>query len=158
DPRSAAVRRALRVTVAACAGFYACQYLLGQPVAALYALFGTIALGLLSDVAGTPAERTRLLPGALPVGLVLVALGTVLAVDVWAAAAGMLVVGFAVAFSTVGGPKIAGLANGLQLLYILPCFPPYDPGSLPARLAGVVVGIGLRSEEHTSELQSRENL
>lgn len=137
------MRRALRVTVAACAGFYACQYLLGQPVAALYALFGTIALGLLSDVAGTPAERTRLLLGALPVGLVLVALGTVLAVDVWAAAAGMLVVGFAVAFSTVGGPKIAGLANGLQLLYILPCFPPYDPGSLPARLAGVVVGIGL---------------
>jgi uncharacterized membrane protein YccC len=143
DPRFAALRRAARVTVAACVGFYLCHYLLGESVVALYALFGTIALGLLSDVDGAPSERTRLLLGALPVGLVLVTLGTVLAVDVWAAAAGMLLVGFAVAFSTVGGPRIAGLANGLQLFYILPCFPPYDPGSLPDRLAGVVIGIGL---------------
>jgi uncharacterized membrane protein YccC len=143
DPRLAAVRRAARVTVAACLGFYACQYVVGAPAMALYALFGTIALGMLSDVDGTPAERTRALLGALPVGLVLVTLGTVLAFDVWAAAAGMFLVGFAVAYSTVGGPRIAGLANGLQLLYILPCFPPYDPGSLPARLAGLVIGLGL---------------
>ncbi|MHA6620792.1 FUSC family protein [Pseudonocardia sp. DLS-67] len=143
DPRFAAVRRAARVTVAACLGFYACQYLLGESVTALYALFAAIALGLLSDIDGSPAERTWLLVGALPAGLVLVTLGTVLAVNVWAAAAGMLLVGFAVAFSTVGGPRIAGLANGLQLLYILPCFPPYDPDSLPARLAGLVIGVGL---------------
>jgi uncharacterized membrane protein YccC len=143
DPRLAAVRRAARVTVASCLGFYACQYLVGAPAMALYALFGAIALGMLSDVDGTPAERTRALLGALPVGLVLVTLGTVLAFDVWAAAAGMLLVGFAVAYSTVGGPRIAGLANGLQLLYILPCFPPYDPGSLPARLMGLVIGVGL---------------
>jgi uncharacterized membrane protein YccC len=143
DPRLAAVRRAARVTVASCIGFYVCQYAIGEPVMALYALFGAIALGMLSDVGGSPAERTRALLGALPVGLVLVTLGTVLAVDVWAAAAGMLLVGFAVAYSTVGGPRIAGLANGLQLLYILPCFPPYDPGSLPARLTGLVIGVGL---------------
>jgi len=141
--RLAAVRRAARVTVASCVGFYACQYGLGAPAMALYALFGAIALGLLSDVDGRPAERTRALLGSLPVGLVLVTLGTVLAFDVWAAAAGMFVVGFAVAYSSVGGPRIAGLANGLQLLYILPCFPPYDPGSLPARLAGLVIGVGL---------------
>jgi uncharacterized membrane protein YccC len=143
DPRLAAVHRAARVTVASCIGFYACQYVVGSPPMALYALFGTIALGMLSDVDGAPAERTRALLGSLPVGLVLVTLGTVLAFDVWAAAAGMLLVGFAVAFATVGGPRIAGLANGLQLLYILPCFPPYDPASLPDRLAGVVIGVGL---------------
>jgi uncharacterized membrane protein YccC len=143
DPRLAAVRRAARVTVASCTGFYSCLYLVGSPAMALYALFGTIAVGMLSDVDGTPAERTRALLGALPVGLALVALGTLLAFDVWAAAAGMLLVGFAVAYSTVGGPRIAGLANGLQLLYILPCFPPYAPGSLPERLVGLVIGVGL---------------
>ena len=26
---------------------------------------------------------------------------------------------------------------------MLPCFPPYDPGSLPQRLAGLAIGIGL---------------
>ena len=29
----------------------------------------------------------------------------------------------------------------MQLLYILPCFPPYDPGSLPARLAGLTMAV-----------------
>ena len=55
----------------------------------------------------------------------------------------MLVVGFAVAFAGVGGPRIAGVANGLQLFYVLPCFPPYDPASLPQRLIGLTIGIGL---------------
>src|SRR5690348_16547716 len=61
DPGLAGVRRAARVTVAACVGFYACRYGLGEPVMALYALFGTIALGMLSDVGGAPGDRTRAL-------------------------------------------------------------------------------------------------
>ncbi|MFF1595669.1 FUSC family protein, partial [Streptomyces sp. NPDC058286] len=48
---------------------------------------------------------------------------------------------FALAFSAVGGPRLAGAAPGLQLMYILPSFPPYDPGSLGGRLAGAFVGI-----------------
>ena len=58
----------------------------------------------------------------------------------WAAAAGMFVLGFAVSFVGVGGPRLVGLAAGMQLLYILPCFPPYDPGSLGDRLAGADPG------------------
>lgn len=141
DPELAAVRRAGRVTVAGCIGFYAGRYLLDDPTLALYAVFAAISLGVLSDVSGTPARRTRLLLAALPVGLVVVTLGTLLAANVWAAAAGMLVVGFLVAYSAVSGPGPAGLANGLQLFYILPCFPPYDPDSLPSRLAGLALGV-----------------
>jgi len=36
---------------------------------------------------------------------------------------------------------VVGLAAGTQLLYILPCFPPYDPGSLGWRLAGLTVAV-----------------
>src|SRR5204863_753056 len=43
----------------------------------------------------------------------------------------------------VGGPRLVGLAAGMQLLYILPCFPPYDPGSLGYRLAGLVLAVVL---------------
>lgn len=143
DPNLTAVRRAGRVTVAGCAAFYVCRYLLDDAALATYAVFGAVSLGVLSDITGTPTQRTRCYLGALPVGLVLVTLGTLLAVNVWAAVAGMLVVGFAVAYSAVGGPRPAGLANGLQLLYILPCFPPYDPGSLTSRLAGLTVGLTL---------------
>ena len=143
DPGLVALRKALRVTVAACVGFFVCEYLIGLSTLATYAVFGTIAFGVLSDVSGPPTQRTRTYLAALPVALVLVTIGTAAARSTTAAVIGMLVVGFAVAYAGVGGPRIAGVANGLQLFYVLPCFPPYDPASLPQRLVGLVIGIGL---------------
>ncbi|MET7728676.1 FUSC family protein, partial [Streptomyces mirabilis] len=52
-------------------------------------------------------------------------------------------VGFLVTYAGVGGPRTRGLANGLQLFYILPCFPPYDPSALGARLTGLAIGVVL---------------
>ena len=77
----------------------------------------------------------------LPVGWLLVTLGTLLSVSTAAATAGMFVLGFVVSFVGVGGPRLVGLAAGMQLLYILPCFPPYDPGSLGWRLAGLTLAV-----------------
>ncbi|MDX3238944.1 FUSC family protein [Streptomyces sp. ME03-5709C] len=141
DPGLAAVRRSARVTLVACLSFYVARYGFGDPIVAIYALFGAVASGALSYVPGTRGERARTLLAALPVGALLVALGTVLAVSDWAAALGMLGVGFAVTYAGVGGPKLLGLANGLQLFYILPCFPPYQPQTLGLRLCGLVVGV-----------------
>ena len=70
----------------------------------------------------------------------LVTAGTLAAVNTVVAATGMLVVGFVVAYAGVGGPRIVGIANGLQLFYILPCFPPFAPDTLDHRIAGLVVG------------------
>ena len=143
DPGLAATRKAVRVTAAACAGFFGCRYGLGDAAAATFAVFGTIALGALSDVFGPPAVRTRVYLAAFPAAAVLVAVGTLAAASPWTAVAGILVVGFAVAFAGVGGPRLIGLANGLQLFYILPCFPPYAPETLPHRLLGLAVGVAL---------------
>ena len=108
---------------------------------AIYALFGAVALGALSQVPGAAAQRARTMVAVLPVAALLILLGTALAVSTWAAVAGMLVVGFAVAFAGVGGPRLVGLAAGLQLFYILPCFPPYAPATVGSRLVGVSVGV-----------------
>ncbi|MEU0185888.1 FUSC family protein [Streptomyces sp. NPDC006207] len=143
DPGLAAVRRAARVTVVACAGFYAARYGLGDRTVAIYALFGAVAAGGLSSVPGTPRQRAVTLLAVLPLAMALVTLGTWLAAYGWAAALGMLVVGFLVTYSGVGGPKFVGLANGLQLFYILPCFPPYAPSTLGLRLTGLVAGMAL---------------
>ncbi|AZS74979.1 FUSC family protein [Streptomyces lydicus] len=143
DPGLRAVRRSARVTLVACAGFYAARYGLGDHVAAIYALFGAIASGGMSFVPGTPRERARTLLAALPVAAALVTLGTVLGVHSWTAALGMLGVGFLVTYAGVGGPRTAGLAGGLQAFYILACFPPYDPAALGARLAGLATGMVL---------------
>ncbi|GGW70546.1 hypothetical protein GCM10010503_54720 [Streptomyces lucensis JCM 4490] len=140
---AAAGRRAVRVTLVAAAVFYLFRYGLDNRVAATYALFSTVALGGLSRIPGTGPQRAAVVSRVLPVCWVLVVVGTYLSVRTWSAVAGMLVVGFTLAFSAVGGPRPAGAAPGLQLLYILPSFPPYDPGSLGDRLIGATAGLAL---------------
>ncbi|WP_329482423.1 FUSC family protein [Kribbella sp. NBC_01484] len=140
DGGRAAVRRAVQVTVAACLGFYPLQYVVGDPTTAVYALFTAVALGGLSDLQGAPSTRTRTYLAAVAIGAVLITAGTLAAVSTAVAAAGMLVVGFTVAYAGVGGPRVAGVANGLQLFYVLPCFPPFAPDTLDQRLVGLLVG------------------
>jgi uncharacterized membrane protein YccC len=143
DPGLTTVRRAARTAIVACTGFYACRYGLDNRVLATYALFGAVALGALSQIPGTAAQRARTLLAMLPVGAVLVTAGTLLSVSNWTAAAGMFALGFLVSYAGVGGPRLVGLATGLQLLYILPCFPPYAPGTLGYRLAGLALAVVL---------------
>jgi len=143
DPGFVAIKRAARVSVATCIGFYFSLYVVHDSQMAMYASFGCIALGALSEVTGEPWQRTKTYLAALISGIVLVIIGTLLAFNTWAAAAGMLVVGFAVAYAGIGGPRLIGGANGLQLLYILPSFPPYAPETLGSRLTGLVIAVGL---------------
>lgn len=139
----AAVRRSVRVTLAGSAGFYLFLYGFGSAAAATYALFAAVAMAGLSRIPGTGRQRAAVLLRLLPACWVLITIGTYLSVRTWSAALGMLVVGFALAFAAVGGPRPAGAAPGLQLMYILPSFPPYDPGSLGERLAGATTGLAL---------------
>ncbi len=133
----------LRVVVAACIGFYLCRYVADSPQAAVYATFGVLAVGGLSDVAGPPWARLQSYLLAFALGVPLVTVGTLLARSTVLASLGMLVVGLAVGLAATAGGRVQGLANGLQLLYIVPSFPPYDVGSLPARLFGLALGVGL---------------
>ncbi len=141
DPGYRSARRALRLTVVACLAFYFCRFILHNPGMATYALFGVIALGALAQLPGGAHRRAGTLLVALPFGGLLVVAGTLLAAHTWAAVAGMALVGFAVTYAGVGGPVLVGVANGLQLLYILPCFPPYEPGQLGYRLLGLCLGV-----------------
>ncbi|MEU7108097.1 FUSC family protein [Streptomyces sp. NPDC046215] len=136
-----AVRRAVWVTVAGCTGFYTLAYALDERVMALYAMFGALPLVLFAQLPGPARQRTPVFLVVLPVGCALVTAGTLLAVSDWAAACGMLVVGFAVSFLGIGAPRPAGPAAAFQLYYVLPCFPPYAPETLGDRLAGLTAGI-----------------
>ncbi|MFF8789746.1 FUSC family protein [Streptomyces sp. NPDC015125] len=134
------VGNALRVTVASCAAFYLCRYALGLTVMSVYATFTVVSLGMLARIPGSGRQRATTVLTAVPAGLALVTLGTLLAVQTWAAVLGMLVIGFLVAYAGTTGPRIAGAAPGMQLLYILPCFPPYAPDALGQRLSGFLMG------------------
>ncbi|MEU4928744.1 FUSC family protein [Streptomyces yokosukanensis] len=136
-------RRAVRVTLVAAAGFYLFRYGLDRPVAATYALFAAVAVGGLAKIPGTGRQRAATVLRLLPVCWLLIVVGTCLSVRTWSAVVGMLAVGFALAFAAVGGPRLAGAAPGLQLLYILPSFPPYAPDTLGERLIGTTTGLAL---------------
>ncbi|GAA0401064.1 FUSC family protein [Streptomyces luteireticuli] len=136
-----ALRRAVWTVLAGCLPFAVLLYGFHRPVEALYAIFGTLPLVLFCRVPGPPRRRTRTLLTALPVGWLLVTAGTLLAVRSWAAACGMLAVGFLVSFCAACGPRAAALSIAFQLYYVLPCFPPYAPQTLGARLTGLTVGI-----------------
>ncbi|GAA4864084.1 FUSC family protein [Actinomycetospora straminea] len=143
DPGLTATRRALRVAAVATVAFTVCRYGLDSTTAAIYAAFGAIGFGVLSQVVGTPRQRTRTLAVSFVAGTVLLVVGTLLAGSTIAASVGMLVVGIVVALLPIGGARPAGVANGLQLLYILPSFPPFAPETLPERVLGLALGMGL---------------
>ncbi|KAB1990735.1 FUSC family protein [Streptomyces triticiradicis] len=138
--RVRAARQSVRVTVASATGFYSALYALDRPVVAVYALFTPIALGILSPVPGGGRDRARTVLFALPVAVALTALGTALAVTTGSAVAGMLVIGFTVSFASAYGPAAASVVPGLLLFYVLACFPPYAPDTLPQRLGGLLAG------------------
>lgn len=134
-------RRALRTTLSACVSFFICLYALDRPVAATYALFAAVSMAALSHIPGTGRQRAAVMVKATPAAWVLLTLGTYLAIRTWSAVVGMLLIGFFLAFVAAAGPRAAGAAPGLQLLYILPCFPPYAPDTLGERLVGATFGL-----------------
>ncbi|WP_030488329.1 FUSC family protein [Micromonospora chokoriensis] len=143
DPGDAILRRAARLTLVASVVFYGCRYGAGSSTLATYGLFGTIAAGSFAQLPGPAPQRARILVLSLPAVWALITVGSLLAWSTWAAAGGMLVVGFVVAFAGVGNPRLVGLASAFQLFYILASFPPYQPGTLPERLGGVTLAIVL---------------
>jgi uncharacterized membrane protein YccC len=143
DPGRVVLKRAVRVTLATCLAFYFSLYVLDDAQMATFASFGCIAFGAFSEVNGEPWQRTKTYAVGLLAGIVLVTLGTALAITTWAAVTGMFVVGFAIAYAGVGGPRVVAVANGLQLLYILPSFPPYLPEALGSRLIGLIFAVVL---------------
>ncbi|WP_372407802.1 FUSC family protein [Streptomyces luteireticuli] len=135
-----AVRRAVWVVLAGCPAFYVLTYALHRQTMAMFAVFGALPLVLFCKLPGPPLLRARTLLLTLPAGLLAVTAGTLLAAHDWTAALGLLAVGFVVSFLSAGGPRPAAVAAALQLYYVLPCFPPYVPGQLGDRLAGLTIG------------------
>jgi hypothetical protein len=140
---AAAWRRGVRVTLTAIGAFYGCRYGLGDATMALYAVFAVLAFSLLSQTSGPPAVRTRTLLACLAFGLVDVTIATYAAVNTWVAVVAMFVFGFLVSFAGVCGVRVSEVSTGLQLLFILPSLPPFDPGSLGSRLIGLTLGMAL---------------
>ncbi len=112
------------------------EELIGNPVLATFAAFGSFAMLLLVDLGGPLRERLQAQATLALAGLVLVCLGTLASQSVWVAAAATAVVGFAVIFSGVVSSVLAGATTSLLLAFVLPVTLAGPPSSVPDRLAG----------------------
>ena len=116
DPDLAVLRRAARTAVVTPAVFGFSVGVIGDPVIATYAAFGSFALLLFVDFTGPTADRIRAQIGLGAVGLVSVALGTAVAPVTWLATLTMAVLAFAVLFARIEDVAIGcavSLAVGL---------------------------------------------
>lgn len=135
DPDSSALAKAIKVAVAVTTGL-AIGTAVGDPQLSLFASFGGIALLLFADFPGSASARLGAYLGLFGVGLILIAIGTLLAEVQWLAVAGMAVVGFLVLFCGVLSAAIAGAARAALLAFILPVMVPATVSDIPSRWAG----------------------
>jgi len=136
DRDYAALRRAARAALVMPAMFALADKVIGNPVIATFAAFGSFAMLLLVDFAGSIRDRLEAEATLAVACCVLIALGTLASRNAWLAGASMEVVGFAVIFSGVVSSVLAGATTPLLLSYILPVTLKGPASSIPDRIAG----------------------
>jgi uncharacterized membrane protein YccC len=142
DRGYAALRRAGRTAIVMPAMFALGDKVIGNPVLATFAAFGSFALLLLVDFGGPMRERLQAQLALSIVGFVFIAVGTLASRSAWLAAIAMAAVGFGVIFAGVVSSVLAGATTSLLLAFILPVSLAGPAGEIPDRLEGWALASG----------------
>jgi len=136
DPGLLAVKRSVRAAITMPAVFGLTHVLFSDPQVSLLGALGSFALLLLVDFPGR--FGTRLLSYVLLwlVGSGLIALGTFVSTDKWAAVAVMAVVGFSVLFVGIVSPQAAAASTAALLVFVLPVAVAQPASAIGPRLLG----------------------
>ena len=136
DPSYGALRRAARAALIMPAMFAIGDKVIGNPVVATFAAFGSFAMLLLVDFSGEMKDRL-LDQAALGVTCgVLISLATLVSRTTWLAAVTTAVVAFAILFAAIVSSVFAGATTSLLLSLILPVSLAGPVSSIPDRVAG----------------------
>ena len=136
DPGYAALRRAARAAIIMPALFALGDRVIQNPVMSYFLAFGSFAMLLMVDFAGSRLDRLRAQTLLGVSCAVLIALGTLLSQSTVLAVIGMFAVGFVVLFSGVVSSIIASATTPLLLAFILPVTVPGPISQIPERAAG----------------------
>ncbi len=136
DRSLAATRRAARAAIVMPAMFALADKVIGNPIVATFAAFGSFAMLLLVGFGGSIRERLEAQASLAAVGALFVCLGTLTSRSAWLGAGVMTVVAFIVLFAGVASSVLAGAATSLLLAFILSVSLEGPVSSIPDRLAG----------------------
>lgn len=138
-----ATRRAARAAIAIPLLLALCDEVLHAPVTATFAVFGSFALLVLVGFGGSLLDRLVSEALLATAGAALVCVGTLLSNSIGLAVAGTAVVGFVVVLSGVVSSTLAASTTALLLAFVLPVSLPGDASSLPDRLEGWGLAMGV---------------
>jgi uncharacterized membrane protein YccC len=136
DPGYGALRRACRTALIMPAMLALGTKVIGNPLVATFAAFGSFAMLLLVDFTGPIRDRVRSQALLGVACAVLISLGTLASQTTWISVVGMAIVAFAVLFSAVISSVLASATTSLLLAYILPVSLPGPASQIPDRVAG----------------------
>src|SRR5690242_10016326 len=136
DAGLAVLRRAARTAIVMPLMFALGAVVIGNPIIATYAAFGSFALLLFVDLTGPLVGRVEGQLSLGAVGVLTICVGTLASRSTWLAAVTTLVVAFAVVFSGVVSSVLAGAATTMLLPLVLSVTLPGPISSIPDRLAG----------------------
>jgi uncharacterized membrane protein YccC len=136
DAGYAALRRAARTAIVMPVMFAIGDKVIGNPVLATFAAFGSFAMLLLVDFSGPIRDRVRNQAALGVTCAFLIAIATLVSRTTWLAAVAMALVAFAVLFAGVVSSALAGATTALLLSFILPVTLPGGLSSIPDRLMG----------------------
>ncbi len=118
------------------AAFALCGPVLGRPVLATFAAFGSFAMLLLVDFGGSIRNRLQCQTALAVACAGLICLGTLASRTTWLAAVVTAVLAFTVLFAGVVSSVLAGATTTLLLSLILPVSLPGPASSIPERIGG----------------------
>ncbi len=118
------------------------EKVIGNPVLATFAAFGSFAMLLLVDFSGPMRERLQAQAALALTGCAFVCLGTLVSQSVWLAAGTTALVGFGVIFVGVVSSVLAGASTSLLLAFILPVTVSGPISSISDRVAGWGIAAG----------------
>jgi uncharacterized membrane protein YccC len=145
DRGLASLKSAARAAIVMPANFAVADKVIGDPQTAIFASFGSFAMLVLADFAGSPKRRFAAYASLAGAGAVFVVLGTLCSRDAWLAAGAMAVVGFGILFSGVINGYFAAAETAAILTFVLPVTIPAPNSAIPARLEGwgLAAGAGI---------------
>lgn len=142
DPGFIALRRAGRAAVVMPAVFAVAEVVIGSPVLATFAAFGSFATLLFADFTGPMRERLASQTALVLTGAALVCVGTLGSQHSWIAVPMTFVVAFGVLFAGVISLPLASASNALLLSFVLAVTLPGSPSAAPDRVLGWLLAGG----------------
>jgi uncharacterized membrane protein YgaE (UPF0421/DUF939 family) len=152
------LRRGVRVGVVAPLVFAFLLEVVDSPAAAIYGSFGAFALLGFADFGGRTWPRAWAYTVLALVSAALVALGSALSTNAWAAAAVMLVVATVIRFVGCFGGRYAASVSPAILGYVLGATIPAAASEIPGRVGGWLLGGAAAVVAATVLLPRREHL